>query len=548
MSAVPQEVIAALGGRTPTEQQWTAIGAPLEPSVLIAGAGSGKTAVMAARIVWLIVNGHAKANEILGLTFTNKAAESLRARVQTAIESLRLPPGEEPVVATYHSFASSLIADYGLRAGYEPGAGLLTDAQVWQLIGREYQARTYQHMEVRNLWHVPWIRHLADECANHLIEPEDVIEFDRGFIERVQDSTEVKAKARLITAAEKRIELCGVVAGYRAAKRARHVMDYGDQIAIAAEIAADPRVAEDFLARFRFTLLDEYQDTNVAQAVMLKRLMPDGYPVMAVGDPDQNIYAWRGASLYNLLAFSQQFPKANGTPATVLPLEVNFRSGKSILDLANVLIEGIDEARRPPGKVLRHFLERGAGSLAVGLYPDEAAEGEAVAAEAVVQRDAGTPWREVAVLCRKKRLFGSVVEAFRARGIPLEVTDLGGLLRMPEVTDLVSLLRVIDDPMRNVALARLLRGPRWRIGHRDLALIGRHAAERNRGLREQMGDNENTGDIAFSLAEELAALDEIEGVSHEARARIAEFNGMLARLRSRADLPLSDLVARAPRG
>ncbi|MCA1830173.1 MAG: ATP-dependent helicase, partial [Actinobacteria bacterium] len=244
-----------------------------------------------------------------------------------------------------------------------------------------------------------------------------------------------------------------------------------------------------------------------------------------------------------ILVFPSQFPRADGSESMRLPLEVNFRSGARILALANHMIEGIHPSRRPE-KILRAFPPLGEGELAVGLYADEVAEAAAVADEAIRRHDAGTPWGEMAILCRKKRLFSSYVESFRARGIPLEVIGLGGLLTMPEVCDLVALLRVLDDPMANVALARLLMGPRWRIGYRDLALIGRHAALRNRELKEQM-EVETPGDVAFSLAEEIAKLDEVEGVSDEARARIAAFNAELARVRAATHLPLPELAARA---
>lgn len=540
----PVEVFNALGEKWPTHQQWDAISAPLEPSVLIAGAGSGKTAVMAARIVWLIVNGHAKANEILGLTFTNKAAETLLERVRKAIRPLGLPDGEEPAIATYHAFASGMIIDYGLRAGIEPGAALLSEAQAWQLCAELYSGRTYQHMEARSLWHVSYVRQLADDCSNHLVTPDQVIEWDDRFLEKIENSGD-KIAAKIVDACRKRSELVGVVAAYQAAKAARRVLDYGDQIRLASEIAEDPRVQADFLARFRFALLDEYQDTNVAQAKMLKRLMPDGYPVMAVGDPDQNIYAWRGASLHNLLAFPRQFPREDGSEAHVLPLEVNFRSGLDVLTLANQLIDKVAPQRRAADKVLRHYPPLGKGEVAVGLWPDQSAEARGIADEAVRAHDAGTAWREIAILCRKKRLFAPLVEELRARDVPLEVIGLGGLLKMPEVVDLVALLRVLEDPMRNVDLARLLRGPRWRIGHRDLALIARRAAERNRSLKEQLGEYDAPGDVNFSLAEAVVACDEVDGLSEDARARIGRFNEELSALRAQSHLPLPDLAQRA---
>jgi len=540
----PVEVVDALGGKQPTVQQWAAISAPLEPSVLIAGAGSGKTAVMAARIVWLIVNDHAKANEILGLTFTNKAAESLLERVRKAIAPLNLPEGEEPTVATYHAFASSLIADYGLRAGIEPGAALLSEAQAWQLCAELYGSRTYEEMEARTMWHVQWVRKLADDCANHLVDPQEVIEWDKEFLQKIKESAD-KIAGKISVSSRKRIELAAVVETYQRAKEARRVLDYGDQIRLASEIARDERVVSDFLSRYRFALLDEYQDTNIAQAKMLQRLMPHGYPVMAVGDPDQNIYAWRGASLHNLLAFPNDFVKADGFPATILPLEVNFRSGSKILALANGVIEHVHPTRRAADKILRHFPKLGAGEVAVGLWPDQIAESAGIADELQRSHGAGTAWREMAILCRKKRLFDPLVEELRARDIPIEVIGLGGLLRMPEVIDLVALLRVLDDPLRNVSLARLLRGPRWRIGHRDLALIARHAASKNRDLKEQLGEEDSPGDVIFSLAEAVQACEEVEGVSDEARGRLARFNAELSTLRALTHLPLPELAQRA---
>jgi len=539
---VGAEVVRALGGRRPTRQQWEAIGAPLEPCVLIAGAGSGKTAVMAARIVWLIVNGHAKAGEILGLTFTNKAAESLLERVRAAVAPLGLPEGEEPTILTYHAFAAGLIADYGLRAGLEPNATLLSPAQVWQLLAEIYTARTYRDMEVRSLWHVGYLKQLADDCANHLVEPEEIAAWDRAFLDKVDPNDKIAGAVKATS--RKRIEFAEVIATYRDVKRERHLLDYGDQIRLAYEIAQDPQVVEDFRGRYRVALLDEYQDTNIAQMKLLQRLMPPGYPVTAVGDPDQNIYAWRGASLRNLLAFPTDFPKAGGEPAGVLPLEVNFRSGRRVLDLANALIEKIPEVRRPE-KVLRAYPPLGDAEVAIFRETDQVAEAERIAGEAARAHAEGTPWGEIAILARKKRLFAPVVEVFRARDVPIEVIGLGGLLAMPEIIDVVSLLRVLDDPLNNVALARLLRGPRWRIGYRDLALIARHASVLNKDLVASLPEEvESPGDVEFSLAEALEDVVEIEGVSEEARARIARFNAELAGLREHAHLPLPDLVAR----
>lgn len=545
---VPKEIITALGGNHPTPQQWEAISAPLEPCVLIAGAGSGKTAVMAARIVYLALFADVHPREMLGLTFTNKAAANLRERVGSALANLGLGSDDGPTIATYHAFASMLIADYGMRAGVPLGATLITRGQARQLVAPLYGARTYHAMEVRSQWHIDWVLDLADECGNHLIDPQDAIAEDLRWIERIDtaQANGEKVAFAVKAAPPKRIELLEVVAAYRDAKAARNLMDYGDQIRLAHEIAQDPEVAAAFGVRFRTALLDEYQDTNVAQARMLRALMPNGYPVMAVGDPDQNIYAWRGASLRNLLAFPEDFRRADGEPATVRPLLVNFRSGRRILDVANAVIGSIPAAQRPGDKVLVPLPDK-IGDVAVFLATDEEAEAERIATEAVAAHAAGTPWGEIAVLPRKKRLFRSLITAFRAAEVPLEVVGLGALMKMPEVTDVVAVLRVLNEPLDNIAFARLAQGPRWRLGPRDLVRLARHAASKTSALREEMQLDDTPGDVIFSLAETLIDVEVVDGLSDEARTRLADLREMLARLHALRHAPPADLVSAAVR-
>jgi DNA helicase-2/ATP-dependent DNA helicase PcrA len=549
-----------MGGNPPTVQQWQAITHPLTPCCIIAGAGSGKTAVMAARLVYLamVATGAIAAehpgippSRVLCLTFTNKAAEELSRRVRNATAGLGLPEGEEATVLTYHAFAARLLDEYGLRERIEPGAMLLSEAQKWQLAASLFAHREFEHLEVRTVPHnVGLILALADQCQNHLVDPAALVEESRRLSERHEVKT--ASDRDLLETALKRIELAELVQDYQERKRDIEAIDYGDQIRLAVQLVGrHPEVGEEFRERFGAVLLDEYQDTNVAQARLLRALCPPGYPVTAVGDPDQNIYGWRGASLRNILRFEEEFAGPD-EPASRRPLYVNFRSGSRILAVADGVIGKVPEERRAADKELRPHPDRGEGRVVAFVASDERSEARRIAAmvrEFVSGRpilEGGEPpWQDVAVLCRKRRLFPAISEVLREEGIPVEVVDLGGLLKLPEIVDVVAWLRLLDDPSRNVSLARILQGPRWRIGYRDLAALARWSARHNRRLMDALAaEDERPGDVAFNLSEALDHVDDedMEGLSEEAGERLREFREELSLLRRAASGPLADLV------
>ncbi|HEX9823000.1 MAG TPA: ATP-dependent DNA helicase, partial [Actinomycetota bacterium] len=556
-AGAPPEVVSAMGGREPTVQQWRAISHPLSPCVVVAGAGSGKTAVMAARVVYLSLVGlgrieadhrGASPSEILCLTFTNKAAEELSRRVRAATEGLGLPEGEEATVLTYHAFAARLLHDYGLHLGLEPQQRLLTEAQRWQLATALLDDMEFEHVEVRSDYVVGQALAMADQCSNHLVEPRDVIAYDEALLARGEIKGAKGDDRKVLQTAQQRIEICRLAQAFQDRKRQIGAMDYGDQIAEACRlIESHPDVAEEFRARYPVVLLDEYQDTNVAQARLLQALCGRGYPVFAVGDPDQNIYAWRGASLGNLLRFLEDFGQSG--PGPQLPLYVNFRSGSRILDVANEVIGPVPAERRAADKELRPHASRGEGRVRSFVASDSHAEGRQIAAlikEEVAGGEGAPVWKDFAILCRKSRLFDPIAEALSEAEIPVEIVDLGGLLQMPEVVDAVAWLRLLNDPGHNVSLARILQGPRWRIGYRDLGAIARWSAARTWKLRNELpGEDDMPGDVVFALVEGLDALEreEIEGLSADARERLGEFARVLERVRSRAAGTLGDLVS-----
>jgi DNA helicase II / ATP-dependent DNA helicase PcrA len=548
-SHVPPEIVAALGGRPPTPEQWRAISMPLEPCVVVAGAGSGKTSVMAARLVYLalvafgLIDGDhdgAHPGNVLCLTFTNKATENLALRVRMALSTVvDLPEGEEPVVMNYHAFAAQVLDRHGLRIGLEPGRRILTNAQREDVAGRVLDRMTFQHVAAE--WQptvVEAILKLADQAANHLVEPEEIIAFNE---ERLSVLRGLKSRA-VAEAAEKRIELARAVRVFEDIKVELGVYDFGDQIRGALQIAERfPEVVRDYRERFQAVLLDEYQDTNVAQGRLLERVFGDGFPVTAVGDPDQNIYAWRGASLFNLLRFPEQFPTAEGRDATRLPLYTNFRSGARILATADRTLEPLPANQRPDAeKRLMPWPANGRGEVALARLEDEWTEACWIAEHAATLHASGESWGTMAVLCRKSRLFTPLQQAFAERGIPVEIIGLAGLLKVPAVQEVLAYARAAADPDASISLARILLGPRYRVGYKDLALVAGWASTQNRARRTELDEDESG---AFLLAEALEHLDEIEGLSTEARSRLEEFDAELREIRVQARRPVGEFLA-----
>jgi DNA helicase II / ATP-dependent DNA helicase PcrA len=550
--AVSPGIRAALRGQEPTPEQWAAIAAPLGPVHVIAGAGSGKTAVMAARIVYLVERLGVPPASILGLTFTNKATAELEDRVREALAGHPADPDGQVTVDTYHAFAADLVKAYGIRVGVEVDADLLSEAQQYQILLGILDGERFEHLMVRTPGAtIRKTLELAAACADHVVPPARVVEASRRLLERA-DAGE-RLPDWMLHAALERVELARLVERYAAEKRRRGRIDFGDQVAKAVELVehhAD--LVEELRARFPHVLLDEYQDTNVAQRRLMQRICPPGSSIMAVGDARQAIYAFRGATMYNLLSFAEHFPaevdRAEGTAGAPLPLSTNFRSGRRILALANSVIEAIPEQRRG-GTPLVARDGAGDGAVLAALLADQFAEAAFVAGQVVRAHDTGLPdgswpaWRDVAVLVRSKRLLGPLREALEQRGVPVEVVGLSGLLEMPEIVDLVATLRVVADPGANVALARLLLGPRWRIGHRHLVRLSRWASRHNWGLKDVLpGEDPDPGDVSFALVEALDHLDEVEGLDDEARQRLQAFRDELRELRAAARGPLLDLV------
>ncbi|MFD7506720.1 UvrD-helicase domain-containing protein [Streptomyces sp. NPDC059850] len=562
-----------------TPEQTACITAPPAPQVIVAGAGSGKTTVMAARVVWLVGTGQVAPDQVLGLTFTNKAAGELAERVRKAlvkagVVDLDPDPGAaeeaagEPGISTYHAFAGQLLKEHGLRIGLEPSARLLADATRFQLAARVLRTAPGPYPAL--------VRPFADlvtdllaldaELAEHLVPAERLRTYDAELLDTLDGVKLTNDTLRKVPeAARARRELLELVEEYRAEKRRRDLLDFGDQIALSAALArSGPEVGRILREQYAVVLLDEYQDTSVAQRLLLSGLFGGGtgHPVTAVGDPCQAIYGWRGASVANLDDFPAHFPHQDGSPARRYALSENRRSGGRLLDLANGLAaplramhQGVEALRPAPGA------ERD-GLVRCALLSTHAEELAWLADSIAHLVRTGTPPGEIAVLCRTAGDFAEIQGELVERDVPVEVVGLSGLLHLPEIADLVAVCEVLQDPGANAALVRLLTGPRWRIGPRDLALLGRRA----RALVSYGGHGDPDDDPDRRLAEAVEGVDPSEIISladaldtflesgggpddglpfsAEARVRFARLAAELRELRRSLADPLMDVLHR----
>ncbi|MGH3416412.1 MAG: ATP-dependent helicase, partial [Actinocrinis sp.] len=418
---------------------------------------------------------------------------------------------------------------------------------------------------------------LDAELSEHVVTPERLAAHDRAFAEaaeRFRDPATGKSVMgrsrttnrssriyeRFLEAAAKareRFDLLSMVESYRRLKAQRELMDFGDQMALGTRLAEQvPEVGRIERGRYRVVLLDEYQDTSVAQRRMLSALFsgPDpgdglGHAVTAVGDPCQSIYGWRGASAANIDQFPAHFRRRDGGPARVYPLTENRRSGGRLLAFAN---RQSAELRRHHGSVreLAPAAEKADLGYAVAALLPTYADEVRWLGERVQELEGRVPWSQIAILVRKGDQIPELYAELHGRGVPVEVVGLSGLLDLPEIADLAAMLDVVDDPIANASLVRLLSGPRWRIGPRDLALLGKRARELVRPPHDptetpldRAAANSDPTDVV-SLSDALADPGDRLPFSPEALRRFARFAAEIRRLRRSLSEPVLDVLHR----
>ena len=339
--------------KTPTAEQVRVIEAPRRPLLVVAGAGSGKTETMSMRVLWLLAN-HPDLTpaSILGLTFTRKAAGELGDRLRERIRLLsrELPQmrerlDEDPVTLTYNSFAERIVSEHGMRIGIDPDFSMLSEAGALDMMTQIVEAwPTDLDDDLSPAGVVGRILHLAGEIAEHGYTVEGARQALEGFgreLEIVGDSN--KAARDLHQANQRRIAFLGPIEAYQKRKREMGLLDFSDQLVLATRIVREvPSVRAALREEFRAVLLDEFQDTSVIQMELLSTLFGD-HAVTAVGDPNQAIYGWRGASASSLETFLERFQTGAPEEGQTLTLSTAWRNDVSILEAANRVAEPLRE-------------------------------------------------------------------------------------------------------------------------------------------------------------------------------------------------------------
>ncbi|MCK7637735.1 DEAD/DEAH box helicase [Corynebacterium sp. P7202] len=502
----------------PTDQQAAIISADPGPLLVVAGAGAGKTETMAARVVWLVASGLAAPDQVLGLTFTRKAAQQLSQRIRARLATLagipRLrdldPTGTlehnlraiTPTVSTYDSYAGRLIGEYGLLLPVEPSARLITRTELfqiaWDLVG---SYRGELPMETGRAHVVDTLLALSADMDNHMVDATGITEETLPFVslfEELPPGPRQKEKLAQKTANIRdrqltRLALLPLVEQLRAELSRRNVITFGEQMSLAARLASThPEVGYSQRRRFRVVMLDEYQDTSHAQRVLLSSLFGGTDPsltVTAVGDPMQSIYGWRGATAANLTRFVTDFPRIDRhdpttppQPAPKMELVTSWRNPPEILTAANAVSRGVLGPENIPDRAVQPLRSRPgapAGVLRLGWFADAATEigwiADRLADDYAERRENGRKFTG-AVLVRKRKHSAAIAAALGERGVPVEIVGLAGLLDIPEVADLVAFATMLVRPGDNRAALRILTGPHVGLGGADVLALADRAA------------------------------------------------------------------------
>lgn len=496
----PSPADQLLDGLNPQQRQ--AVVHEGSPLLIVAGAGSGKTAVLTRRIAYLMAARGVGVGQILAITFTNKAAAEMRERVVGLV-------GEKARymwVSTFHSTCVRILRNQaalieGLNSNFS-----IYDAddsrRLLQMVGRDLglDIKRYSPRLLANA---------ISNLKNELIDPHQAL---AGLTEDSDDLARAVAS---------------VYDEYQRRLRAANALDFDDLIGeTVAVLQAFPQIAQYYRRRFRHVLVDEYQDTNHAQYVLVRELVGrdsnDGIPpgeLCVVGDADQSIYAFRGATIRNIEDFERDYPDTR----TIL-LEQNYRSTQNILSAANSVI-----ARNAGRREKRLWTDAGAGELIVGYVADNEHDEARFVAEEIDALAEGSEitYNDVAVFYRTNNSSRSLEEVLIRAGIPYKVVGGVRFYERKEIRDIVAYLRVLDNPGDAVSLRRILNTPRRGIGDRAVACVAVYA--------------ENTG-VGFGDALVAAAQGKVPMLNTRAEKAIAGFVEMFDELRGRLDDDLGELV------
>ena len=475
------------------ENQRLAVETVYGPLLVVAGAGSGKTRVLTTRIVHVIVALDVPCWQIMAVTFTNKAADEMRQRLEEMVG----PRAAELVIGTFHSICVRILRTESVYSGY--GSNFQIFDQADQLL---VMRECLKELDLDPKRHDPrQLLGAISRAKDELIGPEDYPVTQGDYWSSVVSRVFVKYQGRL---------------------RAANALDFGDLIMVTVQMFRQHKhVLEQYQRRFAYLLVDEYQDTNMAQYVLVHLLAERNGNICVVGDEDQSIYAFRGATIRNILEFEKDFPGAR-----IIKLEENYRSTQAILNVANSVIKNNTERLPKELRTNKHEGEK----VVLFRAPTERDEARFIAETAAgLCRDGRFAYKDFAILYRTHALSRVFEEEFMRQGIPYRIISGVRFYERKEIKDLLAYLQLIANPQNDFALQRIINVPRRGIGD---ATVGRLA---------QYGE-----EAGLSLYETLSQLDGVVGLGARFRNTLAGFREMVDTIRSQVGhmylTELTDLV------
>jgi DNA helicase-2/ATP-dependent DNA helicase PcrA len=469
-----------LGGLNPDQRKAVTHGDG--PLLVVAGAGTGKTQVITRRIAWLIATRRARPSEILALTFTDQAADEMQARVDQLV-----PYGyTDTAISTFHAFGDRVIREHALELGLPMDVRVLSRPETVVFLREhlfELELDEYRPLGDPTKF-LDALATLFSRAKDEDVSPDAFLAHARTLeAQAAAADPDAEGTPALAEEARKRLELAHAYATYQRLLAANGAIDFGDQVSLALRLLREsPSVRERLQARFRYVLVDEFQDTNRAQAELVALLAQPHRNVTVVGDDDQSIYKFRGAAISNILEFRERYRNAR-----VVVLRRNYRSRGPILDAAYRLVRHNDPDRLEvrAGIVKRLVAERGSeGAAAVHheAFATGSEEADWIAGDIARRIRAGARPRDTAILVRTNAAADPVLRSLNLEGIPWRFSGTSGLYARPEVRLLLAFLRAVADPASSVDVYALAASDLYGLGGEDLVGIVNMARRRNRSV------------------------------------------------------------------
>jgi DNA helicase-2/ATP-dependent DNA helicase PcrA len=481
MSAGPTDLLADL-----TDAQRAAVTHGDGPLLILAGAGSGKTRVITRRVAYLLQSG-VRPGSVLAITFTNKAAGEMRNRVE------QLVPGNRVWVSTFHSLGARLLRQYADRLNIDRNFTIYDVDDRNKLVKDALESLGLDS-----------VKYTPERIAGAISKAKNQLQTPKGYEGQAHDFfSQTVAK---------------VYYGYEKRLRAANAMDFDDLLYLPAmALRVNEELRADLDARFRYVLVDEYQDTNGAQYEIARRLSMHYRNLCVVGDPDQSIYKWRGSDIRNILDFERDFPDAR-----VITLEQNYRSTKAILHAASVVIDHNKQRKKktlvtanPAGEPVR-----------VLTFDNGLDEAEGVVMRIKEAVKAGTyRYRDHAIFMRINALTRTLESAFVKHGVPFQIVKGLAFFERKENRDVLAYLRLLVNPQDTVSFLRIVNEPARGVGKVSLDRLQRYAADLEIGLLE--------------AASQVQKVPEIKG---KAVTGLRDFYRLVTDLRTQLELPPHEVI------